>query len=131
MNRDQIYKEMNETLGLVPSFFKSIPDSTLELEWSLFKKLQLEDSPIPQKYRDIMGVGIASVMRCHYCAFFHAESAKLHGATEEEIQNAIQYAKHSAGWSTYLNGSQADLNQFKDEIRQIAKNVRAKMARAA
>jgi len=32
MVRQEIYKEMEHMLGLVPSFFKSVPDSTLELE---------------------------------------------------------------------------------------------------
>ena len=42
MNREQVYKEIEEMFGLVPSMFKSIPEATLELEWQLFKKVQLK-----------------------------------------------------------------------------------------
>jgi len=37
MSREQIYQEIEHTMGLVPSMFKAVPDATLELEWQLFK----------------------------------------------------------------------------------------------
>ncbi len=131
MNRDQVYQEMKEVFGLVPKFFQSIPDSTLDTEWELFKKLQLEDSPIPVKYRELIGIGISAVSKCQFCVFFHTEIARLHGATEEEIENAVHYAKHTAGWSAYLNGSQIDFAEFKDEVRQISAYITENMAKVA
>jgi len=125
MVRQEIYKEMEHMLGLVPSFFKSVPDSTLELEWELFKRIQLDESPIPNKYRELIGLAIAGVTKCHYCAFYHTEVAKLSGANEEEIEDALHYAKSSAGWSTYLNGLQFDFEQFKDEVLRVCEHVRS------
>jgi AhpD family alkylhydroperoxidase len=128
MTRKEVYKEIKETLGLVPTMFKSIPDSSLELEWKLFKQVQLEESPIPNKYRELIGLAIAGVTKCRYCAFYHTEVAKLFGATDEEIENALQYAKTSAGWSTYINGMQLDFEKFKDEIMQACEHVRSAQA---
>jgi AhpD family alkylhydroperoxidase len=128
MTRKEVYKEIKETLGLVPTMFKSIPDSSLELEWKLFKQVQLEESPIPNKYRELIGLAIAGVTKCRYCAFYHTEVAKLFGATDEEIENALQYAKTSAGWSTYINGMQLDFEQFKNEIMQVCEHVRSAQA---
>ena len=123
MDREQIYNEMEHTLGLVPDFFKMIPDSSLEMEWELFKRTELEDSSIPHKYRELMGIAIAGATRCRYCAFYHTEVARLFGASEEEIENASRYAKFSMGWSTYLNSLQADFDQFKDEVIQICEHI--------
>ncbi len=125
MTKQQVYEEMKEMLGLVPTFFKSIPDSSVELEWNLMKQVQMEEGPIPNKYRELIGVAVASVMRCKYCAFFHTEMAKLNGATKEEIEDAVHFAKSSAGWSTYLNGLQFDYDQFKREILQVSEYVRS------
>jgi AhpD family alkylhydroperoxidase len=125
MNREQIYKEMEHTLGLVPSFFKLIPDSTLELEWELFKKIELDETPIPNKYRELIGLAIAGVTKCRYCAFYHTEVARLFGASEEEIEDAMHYAKSVAGWSTYVNGLQIDFEQFKDEVLRVCEHVHA------
>jgi len=125
MEREQIYKEMEHTLGLVPSFFKMIPDSTLELEWELFKKIELDETPIPNKYRELIGVAIAGITKCRYCAFYHTEVARLFGASEEEIEDAMHYAKTVAGWSTYVNGLQIDFEQFKDEVLRVCEHVHA------
>jgi AhpD family alkylhydroperoxidase len=124
MNRQEVYKQMEEALGLVPSFFKALPDATLELEWQLFNKVQNEPGAIPNKYRELIGIAISGVTKCRYCALYHTEMAKLNGATEAEIEDAVHYAKSSAGWSTYLNGLQIDYDQFKQELLQVAEHLR-------
>lgn len=124
MNRQQVYEDMENTLGVVPAFFKSIPDNALEDEWMLFKKVQVDASAIPDKYRELIGLGISAVTKCKYCIFFHSEMARLHGATEAEIQNALHYAKSSVGWSAYISGMQTDFEEFKNDVRQVCEHAR-------
>jgi AhpD family alkylhydroperoxidase len=131
MNREATYKEMEDTFGFVPSFFKLVPDSSLEHEWELFKAVQLNDTAIPGKYKELIGVAISAATRCRYCSFFHTEMARLNGATDAEIEEAVHYAKSSAGWSTYLNGMQIDYDQFKKEVLQACDFVRGKMHKRA
>jgi len=130
MTRQEVYDEIEETLGVIPSMFKSLPDASLELEWQLFKRVQLEESAIPNKYRELIGLAISGVTKCRYCAFYHTEVAKLFGATDEEIEDALHYAKSSVGWSAYINGLQLDFDQFKDEILQACEHVRSAQAAA-
>ena len=130
MTRDEVYSEIEEAFGLVPTMFKAIPDSSLELEWQLFKRVHVEEGPIPNKYRELIGLSIAGVTECHYCAFYHTEMAKLFGATDEEIEDALHFAKSSAGWSAYVNGLQLDFEQFKDEILQACEHIRSAQAAA-
>ncbi|EKD37173.1 MAG: alkylhydroperoxidase [uncultured bacterium] len=130
MVREKIYGEIKETFGLVPSFFKEIPDDTLELEWRLFKQIQLEAGPIPNKYRELIGIAISAVSKCRYCAFFHTENARLFGATDAEIESAVHYAKSTAGWSAYINGLQVDYDTFRQEVRSACEYVRSKMVAA-
>ena len=124
MTRKEVYEEMKEMFGLVPTFMKSIPDSSLELEWRLMKQEQFEEGPIPNKYRELIGIGIAAVSKCRYCALFHTEIARLNGATEAEIEDAVHFAKSTAGWSAYVNGMQTDYDQFRQEIKKMAEYVR-------
>jgi len=56
---------------------------------------------------------------------YHTEAAKLNGATDAEIEDAVHFAKSSAGWSTYLNGMQVDYEQFKAEVRKVSEHVRS------
>jgi AhpD family alkylhydroperoxidase len=129
MTREQVYQDIEGMFGLVPSFFKMIPDASLELEWQLFKRVQFEEGAIPNKYRELIGLAIAAVTKCRYCALFHTEAAKLNGATDAEIEDAVHFAKSSAGWSAYINGLQIDYDQFKSEVMQICEHVRS-MAQA-
>jgi AhpD family alkylhydroperoxidase len=128
MSRAEIYAEMKETLGLVPTFMKSIPDSTLGLEWELMKRVQMAPGPIPNKYRELIGVAVSAATKCEYCAHFHTEFARLNGATEEEIEDALHYTKSTTGWSTYINGSQADIELFRAEVNAIVEYLRRKEA---
>jgi len=131
MDREGIYREIEEVLGLVPTFLKAVPDSELELEWHLLKRVQMDEGPIPNKYRELIGLGIAATTKCRYCTLFHTEMARLNGATDAEIEDAVHFAKSSAGWSAYLNGLQFDFEQFRKEILEITEIARARMRAAA
>jgi AhpD family alkylhydroperoxidase len=124
MGREEVYREIEQMMGLVPTMFKALPDSSIEEEWQLFKKVQVEETAIPSKYRELIGVGVAAIMRCRYCSYYHAELAKLYGATDAEIEDAIHFAKSSAGWSTYINGLQMDFDLFKAEIDESCDHIR-------
>jgi AhpD family alkylhydroperoxidase len=126
MRREEVYKDIEGMFGFVPSFFKAVPDSSLDLEWKLMKRVQFDEGPIPNKYRELIGLGIAAVMKCRYCTLFHTEIAKLNGASDAEIEDAVHFAKSSAGWSTYLNGLQIDYNEFKEEVKRAVDYVRSK-----
>ena len=124
VRKEEVYKEIESILGIVPSFFKLIPERSLESEWNLFKTIQLEESPIPNNYKELIGIAVSAVTKCKYCLFFHTEVAKLFGATEEEIEDAVHYAKASAGWSTYLNGMQVDYEKFTAELLESIEYIK-------
>jgi AhpD family alkylhydroperoxidase len=132
MTRDEVERDVEETLGLVPMWIKDLPDSIVESEWTTFKNLQLSDqTAIPNKYKELIGLAISGATRCRYCAYFHAEAARLFGATDEEIAEASLMAKHTMGWSTFLNSMQYDYDEFVREFDQIAEHVRAQMGEPA
>jgi len=64
MTRQEVYHEIEQVFGLVPTMFKSIPDASLETEWRLFKQVQLDEGPIPNKYKELMGIAMAGVTKC-------------------------------------------------------------------
>jgi len=125
MTREEVYRDIEATLGTVPTLFKAVPDDTLELEWNLFKKVELRDEVIPDKYRELMGLAAGAVLGSRFCVAAHRELAKACGATDEEIEGAVRIAKGVAGWSTYMTGLDLDMNTFRDEIGQICSYVRS------
>ena len=122
--RHEIYHEIEQMMGLVPTMFKLLPDSSIDQEWELFKKVQIEETIIPHKYRELIGVGAAAILKCRFSSYYHTQIAKLYGATDAEIEDAVHFAKSSAGWSTYINGLQVDYDTFKNEIDQACDHMR-------
>jgi AhpD family alkylhydroperoxidase len=127
MSREDTKAEIRETLGLVPGFFESLPDSLLESEWESFKGIELNETAIPNKYKELIGIAVSGATRCRYCAYFHTEAARLFGASDEEINEASLMAMHTMAWSTYLNASQYDYDRFVQEVDQAAAYIQSRV----
>jgi len=119
--------EIREMLRLVPGFFEALPDSLLESEWESFKGIELNETAIPNKYKELIGIAVSGATRCRYCAYFHTEAARLFGATDEEINEASLMAMHTMAWSTYLNASQYDYDRFVREVDKAADHIRSRV----
>jgi AhpD family alkylhydroperoxidase len=124
-------RDIEATLGLVPEFMKRVPDYLVPSEWASFKALELSDeTAIPNKYKEMIGLAVSGATRCRYCAYFHTEAARMFGATDEEITETAMIAKNTMGWSTYLNTLQFDYDEFVAEFDQISAHVRDQLAGA-
>jgi|SRR6266516_4994135 len=128
MSRAEVEADIRETIGIVPEFIAEVPDFLIETEWQSFKGLMLSETEIPNKYKELIGLGVSGATRCKYCVYYHTEAARLFGATEEEINEAALVAKNTMGWSTYLNTRAFDYDRFTKEFDQIAEYVRSQMA---
>ena len=119
MVREDMHREMKEMFGTFISFVERIPGEFIDSEWDLIKRVQFGETLIPNKYKELMGLAISAASRCRHCALFHTEAARLNGATDAEIEEAIHYAKLVSGWSIYINGLQVDYDVFADEVRRV------------
>lgn len=124
IKKNEILKDIRETLGSVPDFLQRIPESSIESEWDLIKRLELGETMIPNKYKELIGLGVASAIHCPYCIEFHREAAITFGAREQEIEEAVHLAKQIVGWSSYLHGTQADMERFMEDVRKVNDYVR-------
>ncbi|HVN13285.1 MAG TPA: hypothetical protein VMT69_14405, partial [Kineosporiaceae bacterium] len=60
MSRTEVENEIRETLGQVPSFFQTMPDSTLENEWNEFKVFQMTDTELTVREKQLIGYAVAA-----------------------------------------------------------------------
>jgi AhpD family alkylhydroperoxidase len=131
-DRREADRDIEAVFGRVPEFFQRVPDYLLPTEWASFKSLVLSDqTAIPNKYKELIGLAVSGATRCRYCAYFHAEAARLFGATEDEVNETALIAKNTMGWSTYLNTLQFDYDAFTAEFDQMAAHIREQMAAGA
>ena len=114
------YRDIEKTLGTVPSFFKQFPAAGIAGAWAEFKAVQLNPkTKLDGKTKELLGLAVAAQIPCSYCVYFHTAAAKANGATEEEIREAVAMAAIVRHWSTVLNGMQVDLAGFKSEADTV------------
>jgi AhpD family alkylhydroperoxidase len=126
--RERAYAEMEAAFGFVPGFIQAMPDASIEHEWHTLRSVQMEPGPIPNKYRELIGLAVAAARGCDYCTYFHSQFARLNGATDAELEDAVHYAKSNVGWSTYLHGIRYDYDQFTKDVDRICEHARAQAA---
>jgi AhpD family alkylhydroperoxidase len=124
-------EEMKQLFGQVPSWVDEMPESAVGGFWSLMRDFQLAETRIPNKYKELIGLGVSGATRCKYCALFHTEAAKLFGATDEEIAEASMMAAHTMAASTFLNAQQIDYDTFRRETLDMIAYARTHPAAGA
>ncbi len=121
--------DIQKTFGFVPQFFTRFPEPALPGAWEEMKTLQLNpNTTLPGRTKELVGLGVASQIPCKYCIYAHTEVAKLNGASEAEIGDAVAMAAITRHWSTFLNGIQTDEAKFRGEIAKIIDNVKKSSA---
>ena len=125
---DEARRDVEETLGIVPGWLDGIPPEDLAHEWALNKRYLAGEWEIPPKYRELIGLAVAAAIKCQYCMHFHRESAKMHGATEEELAELAMLASVTPRYSAILHAQNYDVDAFHQEVADIAAHVEAQQA---
>ena len=107
---------MEELLGTVLSVLDRVPDELIDVEWQRFKRAQFGETLIPNRCKELIGVAVAAVLRCPYGLRLHTELARLYGATDAEVAEAVHYAGLVVGWSTQMTGLGLDPAVFAAEV---------------
>ena len=121
----RIREEIKQALGNAPEWVEEIPAAALPGFWATMRDFQLAETVLPNKYKELIGLGVSGATRCRYCALFHTEAARLFGATDAEIAEAAMMAAHTMGASTFLNTMQVDYETFRRETLDAIAYVRS------
>jgi AhpD family alkylhydroperoxidase len=114
---DATFKDIETTLGTVPSHFKAYPPSAVAGAWEMTKGLLVgEGNALDGKTKSLIAVAVAAQIPCQYCIWLETKFARQGGATQAEINEAIAQAAYVRHWSTVINGSQIPFETFKAEF---------------
>lgn len=114
-------KEIKNTFGVVPTFFKEYPEVGLAGAWEEFKVVQLNSkTALDAKTKDLIGLAVASQIPCRYCNYFHKKGITAAGGSKAEMNMAIALAADTRKWAAYFNGTQIDFAKFKTEVDKMA-----------
>lgn len=123
--RNEVQREIQQMFGIVPSWVGELPDAALVGFWTTMRDLQLAETHIPNKYKELIGLAVSGATRCRYCTLFHTEAARLFGATDAEIAEASAMGGFTMMASTILNAQQTDYDEFRKETLQIVQHLKS------
>ena len=126
MSYAETQKEIKDTFGFVPDFFKNTPKDVMIQMWPIFKKYQLGESVIPAKYREMMMLAASAAVKCPYCELYHTEVSKMLGATDEELSELAVLVASTGFWSNTLHTMNYDINKFSKELAKAGKYMASK-----
>lgn len=99
------FTEMEKMLGAAPAILKAMPDENVPAFWEQLKNLQMNPkTALNGKTKELIGLGVAAQVPCRYCIYGHEEFAKLNGATERELREAVATAGIARELSALANG---------------------------
>ena len=116
---DKVKAEMEAAFGIYPQFMQVLPKHLQAAAWEMMKARGNPKAALSAKNSELIGLAVAAQVPCNYCVYFHTQMAKMLGASEEEIQEAVAMAAHTRHWSTVLNGAGIEFEAFKAEFDQM------------
>lgn len=112
-NYDETREDLEAIFGRVPPPLNSITNEDMVNEPPIFKRYTVEETEIPPKYRELIGLAVAANIKCPYCSHFHTKAAKLHGTTEKELKETCTLASFTSRYSNMLHAQQYDIDELK------------------
>ena len=120
---ENVLDDIKKTMGIVLDQFTAIPHDALPHEWAEMKKFTFSETKIPAKYRELMGLAVASATHCPYCIHFHTRAARMNGATDDEIAETAFLTRFTTGWSAILHAANIDFGKFKKQFAQVEEHL--------
>jgi AhpD family alkylhydroperoxidase len=100
-----------------PQFMQdTYPENALEGAWQEYQAVTDPEGALDAKTKELIGLAMAAQVTCEYCIYYHTKAAQQHGATEDEIKEALATAGLTLQWSTMLNGSQYDMDEWRQQV---------------
>lgn len=126
-DKAKVLADVKALFGVVPDFLSLFPAPALPGAWRLFRDVEVADNTaIDGKTKSLISLAVASQIPCRYCVIADTELAKLQGATDAEITEAIAMSGLTRYWSTVLNGLQIDYVTHKREIDRVIADIKSK-----
>ena len=125
--------DVKQGFGFVPEFFKKMPPNAQMTAWLQMRDLEMNPkTALPGKTKSLISLAVAAQIPCRYCIIADTEFAKLEGATDREIAEAVTMAGMARNFGTLIDGLQVDEATFRRDFDRITGTEKSpKVARRA
>jgi AhpD family alkylhydroperoxidase len=77
----------------------------IEAAFKNFQTQVFQDGALPGKIKQLIAVAAAHVTQCPYCISSHTKAALRHGATKEELMEAVWIAAEMRAGAAYAHSA--------------------------
>jgi AhpD family alkylhydroperoxidase len=130
-----VYRDAEASFGFVPDFLRRVPTEALPGAWISFRNVEASPTTaIPGKVKSLIGLAVAAQIPCRYCVISDTEFAKLEGATDREVTEAVTIGAMARQYITLIEGLQVDEKAYRHDWERLtsgAPKAGAKSAQAS
>jgi AhpD family alkylhydroperoxidase len=129
-----VYRGAEASFGFVPDFIRRFPPEALPGAWLSFRDVEASPTTaIPGKVKSLIGLAVSAQIPCRYCIVADTEFAKLEGATDREVTEAVTVGAMARQYITLIEGLQVDEKAYRRDWERLtaAPKPGAKSAEAA
>lgn len=129
-----VYRDAEASFGFVPDFLRRFPAEALPGAWLTFRDVEASPTTaIPGKVKSLIGLAVAAQIPCRYCVVSDTEFAKLEGASDREITEAVTIGAMARQYITLIEGLQVDEKAYRHDWERLTAGPKAgaKSAEAA
>jgi AhpD family alkylhydroperoxidase len=129
---NSVYKDVQQSFGFVPDFIKRFPTEALPGAWLALRDVEMNPSTaIPSKVKSLIGLAVSAQIPCRYCVIGDTEFAKLDGATDREIAEAVTAGAMARQYITLIEGLQIDEKAYRRDWERLTSGGGPKKSAAA
>jgi AhpD family alkylhydroperoxidase len=112
-------EDIKQSFGFVPEFMKKMPPEVAAGAWLQIRDLEMGKTALPNKTKSLIGLAVSAQIPCRYCVFADTEFAKLDGATDREIAEAVSAAGIARSFGALIDGLQVDEAAFRRDYDRL------------
>ena len=113
-------QEVAQLFGFVPEFIQKMPPEAVTGAWLQMRDLEMNPkTALPGKTKTLIGLAVSSQIPCRYCIIADTEFAKLEGASDKEISEAVMMAGVARNFGTLIDGLLVDEATFRRDFDRL------------
>ncbi|HET6146966.1 MAG TPA: carboxymuconolactone decarboxylase family protein [Polyangia bacterium] len=131
-NADSVLNDAQQSFGFVPEFLRHFPPEALPGAWLSFRNVEMNPhTALSGKDKSLIGLAVAAQIPCRYCIISDTEFARLQGASEREIAEAVTAGSMARQYITLVEGLQLDEKSYRRDWERLTSSPAPRADRAA
>jgi len=103
-----------------PAFMTdTFPAAAVGPAWEEYQAVFDPEGALDARTKELIALVVSAQIPCAYCVHFHREAARQHGATDEQIREALASGAQVRKWSMMIQGHEVDMDDWREQVSQM------------